>query len=175
MNVNYELNAIEFVWDADKAESKLDKHDGISFERACTVFFDPFFITKDASWWDLLINPISLSRCVFALTLPLVLNGCNQPKQEAVSQEATEQETISEEIVSEKTTSVQTVKTENAKKYNQTTPLQIKYKFKEGQSLGQTDIASNAWTDENKSKLTGTLNSIDIGEPEAIYLVEGCS
>ena len=104
-----------------------------------------------------------------------MLNGCNQPKQEAVSQEATEQETISEEIVSEETTSAQTVETENAKKYNQTTPLQIKYKFKEEQSLGQTDIASNAWTDENKSKLTGTLNSIDISEPEAIYLVEGCS
>ena len=49
MNVKYELNGIEFVWDADKAESKLDKHDGISFERACTVFFDPFFIIKDAS------------------------------------------------------------------------------------------------------------------------------
>ncbi len=34
----------EFEWDADKAESNLQKH-GVSFEEAATVFFDPLSLT----------------------------------------------------------------------------------------------------------------------------------
>jgi len=34
----------EFEWDAEKAESNLQKH-GVSFEEAATVFFDPLSLT----------------------------------------------------------------------------------------------------------------------------------
>jgi uncharacterized protein len=34
----------EFEWDAEKAESNLQKH-GVSFEEAATIFFDPLSLT----------------------------------------------------------------------------------------------------------------------------------
>jgi uncharacterized protein len=37
-----------FVWDSEKASSNLAKH-GVSFELACTVFFDPFAALVDAT------------------------------------------------------------------------------------------------------------------------------
>ena len=37
-----------FVWDSEKASSNLGKH-GVSFEKACQVFFDPFVWLEDAS------------------------------------------------------------------------------------------------------------------------------
>ncbi len=37
-----------FEWDIDKAASNLLKH-GVSFEKACEVFFDPFVRVVDAS------------------------------------------------------------------------------------------------------------------------------
>ncbi|HZU99294.1 MAG TPA: BrnT family toxin [Planctomycetota bacterium] len=46
MNVTYELEGQRFEWDSAKADSNLTKH-GISFERACEVFFDPFFVIVD--------------------------------------------------------------------------------------------------------------------------------
>ena len=54
-------------------------------------------------------------------------------------------------------------------------PLQIEYHFKNGQDLGVYAIKPNEWHKDNKAKLTGELESIDIGTTEAIYLVEGCS
>ena len=36
------------MWDDIKAASNLVKHDGISFEQAATVFFDPLFRLVDA-------------------------------------------------------------------------------------------------------------------------------
>lgn len=49
MDINYHLNGVDFVWHDKKAEINIAKHDGITFERACHVFFDPFFIMVDAS------------------------------------------------------------------------------------------------------------------------------
>jgi len=42
MDVNFLLQGIHFQWNVDKADSNLWKH-GVSFEKACEVFFDPFF------------------------------------------------------------------------------------------------------------------------------------
>lgn len=36
-----------FVWDTEKAASNVTKH-GVSFEKACQVFFDPFVHIEDA-------------------------------------------------------------------------------------------------------------------------------
>lgn len=49
MDIHYELNGVRFIWDADKAASNIRKHDGIRFDQAATVFFDPFFCLVDAS------------------------------------------------------------------------------------------------------------------------------
>lgn len=42
-DVWYILHDYEFTWDSDKAESNIRKHDGVSFEEACEVFFDPWY------------------------------------------------------------------------------------------------------------------------------------
>ena len=54
-------------------------------------------------------------------------------------------------------------------------PLQIKYHIKGGQNLNNYQVKATEWTADNKSLLKGEVESIDIGIPEAIYLVEGCS
>lgn len=53
--------------------------------------------------------------------------------------------------------------------------LQIKYNMKGGAKLNSNMIKATEWTAENKALLKGEVESIDIGVPEAIYLVEGCS
>ena len=52
-------------------------------------------------------------------------------------------------------------------------PLQIEYHIKGGQKLSDSTIKATEWTADNKSLLKGEVESIDIGIPEAIYLVEG--
>ena len=54
-------------------------------------------------------------------------------------------------------------------------PLQIEYHFKNGQDFGVYAIKPNEWHKDSKAKLTGELESIDIGTTKAIHLVEGCS
>ena len=54
-------------------------------------------------------------------------------------------------------------------------PLQIEYHIKGGQKLSDSTIKATEWTAGNKNLLKGKVESIDIGIPEAIYLVEGCS
>jgi hypothetical protein len=54
-------------------------------------------------------------------------------------------------------------------------PLQIEYHIKGGQKLNDYQIKATEWTADNKSLLKGEVESIDIGIPEAVYLVEGCS
>ena len=54
-------------------------------------------------------------------------------------------------------------------------PLQIEYHIKGGQNLSDYQIKATEWTADNKNLLKGELQSIDMGMPEAIYLVEGCS
>lgn len=43
------LNGITFVWDDEKAKNNPGKHDGITFQQAAEVFFDPFIVVVDAS------------------------------------------------------------------------------------------------------------------------------
>jgi uncharacterized protein len=49
MDVYHQLHGTTFVWDARKASANAVKHDGIAFEHAITVFFDPFLRVVDAS------------------------------------------------------------------------------------------------------------------------------
>ncbi len=49
MDIKYIHNEISFIWDKDKAQKNIVKHDGISFEQAADVFFDPFLKVVDAS------------------------------------------------------------------------------------------------------------------------------
>ncbi len=48
MDRRCELNGTAFVWNAKKAAANVRKHDGISFEQAASVFFDPFFRLVEA-------------------------------------------------------------------------------------------------------------------------------
>ena len=48
MDLRYLFNSQCFVWDSEKAARNLSKH-GVSFEKACEVFFDPFVLVEDAS------------------------------------------------------------------------------------------------------------------------------
>lgn len=49
MNVYFVLNGITFVWNDEKAKNNPSKHDGITFQQAAEVFFDPFLVVVDAS------------------------------------------------------------------------------------------------------------------------------
>ena len=48
MDVEYALHGVRFRWNQEKAAANIAKH-GISFERACQIFFDPFVRYQDAS------------------------------------------------------------------------------------------------------------------------------
>lgn len=48
MDIHYHLHGTDFVWDERKAASNRHKHDGVTFEQAATVFFDPLFRLVDA-------------------------------------------------------------------------------------------------------------------------------
>ncbi len=52
MDIFYHLSGTDFVWDERKAAANLLKHDGVSFEMAATVFFDPLFRMVDAGRHD---------------------------------------------------------------------------------------------------------------------------
>lgn len=49
MDVWFHLQGTDFVWDARKAAANPRKHDGVTFEQAATVFFDPLLRVVDAS------------------------------------------------------------------------------------------------------------------------------
>lgn len=49
MNVYFVLNGIIFSWDDEKARINPINHDGVTFQQAAEVFFDPFLIIVDAS------------------------------------------------------------------------------------------------------------------------------
>jgi uncharacterized DUF497 family protein len=48
MDIHYNLNGVDFVWNDRKAINNKSKHEGVSFEQAATVFFDPLFRLVDA-------------------------------------------------------------------------------------------------------------------------------
>jgi len=41
MDIRHELNGTLFAWNAAKAQANIRKHDGVTFEQAAQVFFDP--------------------------------------------------------------------------------------------------------------------------------------
>lgn len=49
MDIHFELNGVTFVWTEEKARLNVLNHDGITFQVAAEVFFDPFFRLVDAS------------------------------------------------------------------------------------------------------------------------------
>jgi len=48
-DILFELNGVSFVWDRRKAAANPRLHDGVTFENAVEVFFDPFLRVVDAS------------------------------------------------------------------------------------------------------------------------------
>jgi uncharacterized DUF497 family protein len=48
MDVIYLHRGLRFVWKADKAQAHSAKH-AVTFEEACEVFFDPLYISVDAT------------------------------------------------------------------------------------------------------------------------------
>jgi len=49
VDIRFDLNGVNFVWNDEKARQNVLNHEGITFERAAEVFFDPFFRLVDAS------------------------------------------------------------------------------------------------------------------------------
>lgn len=49
MDIEYELCGIRFRWNEGKAKLNIKNHDGVSFEQAAQIFFDPFIQYLDAS------------------------------------------------------------------------------------------------------------------------------
>ena len=49
MNKTYELNGITFIWDPNKAQININNHEGMTFEQAAEIFFDPFLKIIDTS------------------------------------------------------------------------------------------------------------------------------
>lgn len=49
MDVYFALNGITFVWNDEKARLNPAKHDGVTFQQATEIFFDPFLVVVDAS------------------------------------------------------------------------------------------------------------------------------
>lgn len=49
MDVYFVLNGVSFVWNDDKAQVNPQKHDGVTFQQAAQVFFDPLLVVVDAS------------------------------------------------------------------------------------------------------------------------------
>lgn len=71
MDVRYELNGTLFIWDDEKARANITAHDGITFERAAEVFFDPFFrlvdATRNEEARDAVIGFDTLGRMLFVV------------------------------------------------------------------------------------------------------------
>jgi uncharacterized DUF497 family protein len=51
MQIHYRLQGTEFEWDDDKARANYNKH-GATFEEAVEIFFDPFYVSGDATRSD---------------------------------------------------------------------------------------------------------------------------
>ena len=48
MDIHAEKNGMAFIWNARKAAANMKKHDGVTFEQAMDVFFDPFVRLAEA-------------------------------------------------------------------------------------------------------------------------------
>jgi uncharacterized DUF497 family protein len=49
MDVYFVLNGITFVWNDEKARINPINHDGVTFQQATEVFFDPLLVVVDGS------------------------------------------------------------------------------------------------------------------------------
>jgi uncharacterized protein len=49
MDIEFKYQGIDFIADKIKMESNPIKHNGITFEKAAQVFFDPFLMNLDAT------------------------------------------------------------------------------------------------------------------------------
>lgn len=69
MDIEFELNGIRFVANREKARRNAAKHDGLTFEQAAQVFFDPFLRVVDAGRneeaRDAVIGMDAVSRLLF--------------------------------------------------------------------------------------------------------------
>ncbi len=76
MDIYFEKHGVAFVWHDRKAGTNPKKHDGITFEQATAVFFDPFFKLVDASDGqqearDAIIRYDELSRLLFVVHIAI--------------------------------------------------------------------------------------------------------
>lgn len=75
MDIHYQLNGCDFVWNERKSASNPGKHDGVTFEQAATVFFDPLFRLVDAGRnqeaRDAIIGFDASSRLLFVVHIQL--------------------------------------------------------------------------------------------------------
>lgn len=75
MDVHYQLNGCDFVWNPRKAAGNPGKHDGVTFEQAASVFFDPLFRLVDAGRndeaRDAVIGFDAASRLLFVVHVEL--------------------------------------------------------------------------------------------------------
>lgn len=75
MDVHYQLNGCDFVWNGRKAAGNPGKHQGVTFEQAATVFFDPLFRLVDAGRndeaRDAVIGFDAVSRLLFVVHVEL--------------------------------------------------------------------------------------------------------
>lgn len=71
MDIHYHFNGCNFVWNQRKAITNAIKHDGVTFEQAATVFFDPLFRLVDAGRndeaRDAIIGFDSVGRLLFVV------------------------------------------------------------------------------------------------------------
>lgn len=75
VDIRYELKGAVFVWNDQKARLNILNHDGITFEQAAEVFFDPFLQIEDASRndeaRDAVIGHDLLGRVLFVVHIEL--------------------------------------------------------------------------------------------------------
>ncbi len=75
MDIRFHLNGMDFVWNASKAAGNHGKHDGVTFEQAAWVFFDPFMRLVDASRndeaRDAVLGYDALGRLLFVVHIEL--------------------------------------------------------------------------------------------------------
>lgn len=75
MDIHYQLNGCDFVWNERKSAGNPGKHDGVTFEQAATVFFDPLFHLVDAGrnqeTRDAIIGFDASSRLLFVVHIQL--------------------------------------------------------------------------------------------------------
>lgn len=75
MDIHFQKNGVDFVWNERKADTNPRKHDGITFTQATDAFFDPFFKLVDARRQqearDAVIGYDELGRLLFVVHIEI--------------------------------------------------------------------------------------------------------